>query len=497
MSDPLTNTNTNSDRYPNNWFEKRFPDVFKKHGPALEMMPKGNINHVSNLNEDFLAETLGHLGNKTSPTVYLTGENRFYQYDSEQGIFLHKSEEQIITEFSTLLHKCADECNVLGIYDTSSLRFKLSKTGALNGVIRKAKGLLHVETNYFDTNTELFIACHNGMLDLTDNKLLPFSPDYRRRNKLAVPYNPEAKCPLFLEKLMAQSLSAEDIAFLKQWTGLALLGKNLSQKIVILTGTAQGGKSTFVNVVVGVIGKNNVNSLRTEHLGEKFETGFYVGKTLLNGTDVPADFLTQKSATALKALTGGDAMTVELKNAREQSEITGHFNVIITCNSRLVIRLEGDADAWRRRLAIIEYRKPKPQHIITSLSDIILKDEGPGVLNWALDGLKELRDNGWRLNLTELQTQTVDNTLLESDSPRIFAKERLIESPDGTLTQDDCFQLYVEFCRQHNWQPIPRPKANPIIEQQIMSLFGIGLRKDILGSNLKEQRGYKGVAVKK
>lgn len=32
----------------------------------------------------------------------------------------------------------------------------------------------------------------------------------------------------------------------------------------------------------------------------------------------------------------------------------GDFNVVIICNSRLCIRLEGDLEAWKRRLIVIE-----------------------------------------------------------------------------------------------------------------------------------------------
>jgi phage/plasmid-associated DNA primase len=77
---------------------------------------------------------------------------------------------------------------------------------------------------------------------------------------------------MFLETLMAQALDSDDIAFLQKWFGLALLGKNIAQVIVILSGTAQGGKSTFVRVLSGVIGKENIATLRTEQLGQRFET---------------------------------------------------------------------------------------------------------------------------------------------------------------------------------------------------------------------------------
>ena len=78
-------------------------------------------------------------------------------------------------------------------------------------------------------------------------------------------------------------------------------------------------------------------------------------------------FLQHKCAAVLKSLTSYDPMTVELKNSNESPSIVGSFNVIVTCNSRLTVHLEGDTDAWRRRLVIINYHKPKPEKVITDL----------------------------------------------------------------------------------------------------------------------------------
>ena len=60
-------------------------------------------------------------------------------------------------------------------------------------------------------------------------------------------------------------------------------------------------------------------------------------------------------------------MVAEIKGSNERPEIQGQFNIIITCNSRLSVRLEGDADAWRRRLVIVGYRKPKAVKPIADL----------------------------------------------------------------------------------------------------------------------------------
>src|SRR4029077_17191114 len=284
----------------------------------------------------------------------------------------------LITSFSKLLLDCARESD--GVIDTRSLKFRLRSSSKLAGVLKKAHGLLAVPDDFFSTGLTEFIPCVNGMLRLSDKTLLPFSPTYRRRNKLAVSFDPEAKCPLFLDTLMCSALDPDEVDLLQRWCGLVLIGENLAQRFLILSGTAGGGKGTFIRVLVGIIGQANVATLRTQLLTERFELGRFLGKTLLYGADVPENFLNQRGASVLKSLTGYDPVTLEFKNSNECPLITCRFNVVVTCNSRLTVHLEGDTEAWRRRLVIVDYHKPKPQQIVADLDRQILATEASGVL---------------------------------------------------------------------------------------------------------------------
>src|SRR3989442_5933080 len=143
----------------------------------------------------------------------------------------------------------------------------------------------------------------------------------------------------------------------------------------------------------------NLASLRPQLLGARFELGRFLGKTLVYGADVPEDFLNQRGASVLKSLTGYDPVTLEFKNSNESPFIICKFNVIVTCNSRLTVHLEGDTEAWRRRLVIVEYDKPKPKQVIADLDRQILSTEGSGVLNWMIEGLDRIRADGWQLVL--------------------------------------------------------------------------------------------------
>ena len=77
----------------------------------------------------------------------------------------------------------------------------------------------------------------------------PFSPKYFSLNYIPIRYEKLAKCPKFLTGLLRPAMSDGDISILQKYMGQTILGYNISQTILLLTGTAGGGKSTLVNVI--------------------------------------------------------------------------------------------------------------------------------------------------------------------------------------------------------------------------------------------------------
>jgi hypothetical protein len=340
---------------PAAWFASRYPTLEGVYGKAVEEAGprKGEkLPYVRDLSEDFLAATMGDAGTPTAPLVYVAHEDRFYRYTPEEGIYCEVREPVLTAELSALLLACARQCGEK--FEVNALEFKFRDTAALKGVLSKSKGLLSVSEDFFETDLTLYVPCANGMLRVSDRELLAFAPEYRRRNKLGVPFVAGAGCPMFLDTLLGPALDPDDIDLLQRWCGLALIGVNLAQRFLLLTGTAGGGKGTFIRVLAGIIGTVNVGSLRPNLLTERFEIGRLLGKTLLYGADVAENFLNCKGASVIKSLTGGDPVTLEFKGSNERPEILCRFNMVATCNSRLTVHLEGDAEAWRRRLAVIE-----------------------------------------------------------------------------------------------------------------------------------------------
>jgi len=272
--------------------------------------------------------------------------------------------------------------------------------------------------------------------------------------------------------------------------------------MMILSGTAGGGKGTIVNIIHGVIGERNIHQLRTEHLGSRFETSFYHDKTLLCGADVEPNFLNTPAAHPQKALTGIDLMTPEHKGSSMSNLLRGDFNILVTCNSRLMVKLQGDAEAWARRLLWVEFNQPKAAKPIHGFDAWLLRHEGSGILNWMLEGavrLLAVLDEHEPFPLTAEQRERVDNLLSESDAARTFILTGVERSPFplDCVTSTDLFAAYLAFCDERGWSPLSQRAFEMKAKDLMVQLHRACPTNKINRENKAGgQRGYQGVVLK-
>lgn len=178
----------------------------------------------------------------------------------------------------------------------------------------------------------------------------------------------------------------------------------------------------------GLIGPHNCVNLRTDLLQERFEIANYIGKTLLSGLDVSSDFLSNRSAPTLKALVGGDQLMAEIKGCAEPQIVQGTFNVLITANSRLRLRIQDDVEAWRRRLVVLTSAASPAERPIPDFGARLLVDEGPGILNWAVDGLRRAS----QCARIEFGTTSPHRRAVWSHQPRYRRKRQFARVSSGT-----------------------------------------------------------------
>ena len=461
------------------WMDEVWAEMIKIYGNPYSTNEKGQ---VAGMLEHFWAAKFAW----EHGILYEADEDRFFLYDKHTGLWKRTNEEEIKVLVSQDMRRSSEDKKLA---DIGSNKFRGSSK--LSAVISFLKG--EVSERGIFAHRRGMVHCRNLMMDLASGKAYAFSPRFYSRNQIPVDYDPQAECPVFLNELLLSALSEEDVVMLQQYAGLLLLGRNDCQVVMILTGQAGGGKSTVVKVMQEMVGLENVAQLRTEQLNERFELYSFIGKTLLSGVDVPGNFLMRRGAYVIKGLTGGDMMQAEAKSARDFITIEGNYNCLITCNSRLRLNLDSDAEAWRRRLRIISYTRPKPEKPKKDFARWLVENEGPGILNWMIAGAHMiLRGNNVDQNVA--QQARVDSLLEESDSVRSFVRRRVAIEKGSDVTTEELSKAYVKYCDDQGWDAIPDGALQRELPNVMLSLYRQSRRNDIKREGTS-RRGWKGLKI--
>jgi hypothetical protein len=173
------------------------------------------------------------------------------------------------------------------------------------------------------------------------------------------------------------------------------------------------------------------------------------------------------------------------------------FNVLITSNSRLTARIEQDRSAWQRRLAIVEYEKPRTSKTIPEFPEILIRDEGSGILLAAVEGLQKLladiKEYG-TLQLSTRQRERVESLLNESDGLRLFLGSSVETDTEKDLTTAEILHEYSGFCLERGWSMSTR-KAESELPDLMVELFQ-AIRSNHIERGDGKVRGYRGVKFK-
>lgn len=452
-----------------------------QYGQPVMMDTKGRVKDI---NQQYWAGMYA----RENRVIYDPCIEEFYQYDIYSGAFKPITTAAIKTSIANrMLEEAKGELLTL---------IEHRSDAKLGAIVNGLKGIAE-HRNAFDERpaaihlANCMIRLNGGMIDKEG-----FSPSYRSRNQSPIIYDPRAQCPRFLNELILPAVHHEDVAILQKMMGQALLGKNPIQRFLILDGEGGKGKSQFVNVVNFLIGTANSYQLRTQYLADRFELSRFIGKTLLFGSDVTEDFMSTKGAEVMKTLVGGDSLSPEKKGSNGDFQMRGDFNAMITANTRLRLRLQGDIEAWRRRLLIVRYESPPPKKKIPYFAEMLIEEEGSGILNWAIQGLIALNEdieNHGDILMTDRQKQVAESLLGESDSFRHFIADKITKAVGLDLTRAEIFEAYAAYCPDMGWNALPLTDQERQVAPLILELFQTAQANSIKRDG-KAARGFRNIA---
>mgnify|MGYP003109264452 FL=1 len=205
------------------------------------------------------------------------------------------------------------------------------------------------------------------------------------------PYLPEADCPQIKEWLAWTQYGHEDrVQLLRAYMRAVLLQAQYVQMFLELIGYGRTGKSSFANLCVALVGRDNTASTHFREMeSNKFELCNFAGKKLIL---LPDQDKWGGTANTLKALTGDDMLRGEVKYKANTTSYQYKGMVIITANSEIQSN-DKTTGLQRRRITLYFNRVYKGR---TSKGQVLIDfakngnpqgkfaAELPGLTNWLL-----------------------------------------------------------------------------------------------------------------
>jgi phage/plasmid-associated DNA primase len=295
----------------------------------------------------------------------------------------------------------------------------------------------------------------NGMLDLKTRQLRPSEADDHARRRLPVAYDAEAQCPVWL-KMLEDRFDAATIAVLQENLGAALLPKrNKDQRRgLILVGPSDGGKSGYLDVVCGLLSKTvivtSLGDINKPHGTMMFHDKFAPWRL-----DEAFAQRTWHPTPLIKKMMSGEPFEINVKkgpllmviwdgacfwatNAPVQfEELTRAMeNRVLIVNCDVIFDPKNPVGA---ALAAHErgYRDP---------SDLVLAEEMPGVLNWALEGAERIAARGY-YDLPEQLESNLEEFREDSNPLVSFFRDCIVFDPKSCVSIVDLHYAFTSYTR--------------------------------------------------
>jgi putative DNA primase/helicase len=185
----------------------------------------------------------------------------------------------------------------------------------------------------------------------------------------------------------------DSIGTLQEWFGLCLAPDTTQQKILTLIGPKRSGKGTIARVLRALVGSSNVAGPTLSGLGAHFGLWPLLGKTVAIISDARLSGRTDAATVVerLLSISGEDALTIDRKNL---SPVTAQLLCRFVVLTNELPSLRDASGALPSRLIVLPLSRSWYGQEDTTLTSRLL-GELPGILLWAIEVWRRLRDRGY------------------------------------------------------------------------------------------------------
>lgn len=345
---------------------------------------------------------------------------------------------------------------------------------------------LKEETNW--PSKSRFIRCVNGVLDVEERKLIDHNPDRGCGMKTKIPCNfdPSAsyeRWKKFLEEVFPGQ--SEKAKMLQEFFGYCLLPELRFKKMLVLWGPGLG-KSTVLNMLIEMLGRNNFSCLTINDLKQQHLISLLQDKLLNMGNEAnpwyPAD------SKILRRMIKGDRVRANKKKYGKSYTFRPFAKFVVEVGQSPII--PGRNYSFGEMVLGVGFKKRFTQKEIDPYLSERLMEERDGVFLWSLFGLERLLQNG-RFNVPEIvRIESAEFMKILNLTPIFVAKQCVLgrSKKVGTSTLYDAYRCW---CFREGYRAGSRRKFCAEILSDYPSV-----RKSVINLTNTRQRGFVGIGLK-
>jgi putative DNA primase/helicase len=256
----------------------------------------------------------------------------------------------------------------------------------------------------------------------------------------------------FLDRILPD---AEVQDWLQRWFGYCLTADYSENKLACLWGEGRNGKGVLTHLLQWLYGDYAAVLQFASLLADERRRGSEASPDLAQLPGMRAVFGSEPKKGAklddgmVKQITGGDDLKVRHLN-RDFFDLHPTFKLTLSFNNKPQIR--DDSHGMWSRVMLVPFTVIIPEAEIDRALLAKLQREGPGILNWCLDGFRRWRDIG----LTAPQAILAATAEYRSESDRIgqFLDAATVPHENGEIPATHLYACYEGWCKAMEHRPV-------------------------------------------
>lgn len=329
--------------------------------------------------------------------------------------------------------------------------------------------LLNLQNGFYDVEKNIFIEHSHESRGKYSNIQLPFG------------YEPLANCNKWAQFIHSLNFSNESVHRLQEWVGYCLYPRVKIQKALYFKGEGDNGKSVFLNTVARLLG----DACSRIEITEVFER-FNIAELACKLANISADINAAKIFShRFKELVDGNPQKAEKKH-KDPFQFAPVAKYLFSAND--YIPTKDRSHGFYKRFDMFEFTRIFNRDEQDPDLEDKLAQELPGIFLWAMNGLRGLREQGWKLTASKEVEKAKEEFQLATNPLQQFLSENCRVNTDQSIDCEIFRCRYVDWCLKNGYEALSENKLGRELKR-------LGILKVRTQQNSSRFYSYRGVVV--